>query len=328
MLNNSEWSNRIREEYKRQTGNVRSVRFPESGIEIRGNVKHVSIHLPAQSVTKNLQTNAAAFEGWALALMRWCGVRRININWDNPERYIKTDPKNRHTRQLHYNRFLYRVERFSQLLNDCVTVVDRSRLKGTAYKNAKRLCFNVGKGRDTAGELSMTPEAKLEKEIVSRGIKKFGIEPERLDRQFPVGVFDGLVSKDTAIFSGNKSAIDLVGLDRKGDLWIFELKAEGNLQIGSISELFFYSVFMRDALRPNSRFSALKESPRLRLKPADFEDIRQIHACLLAPEPHPLIDITLLELLNSAARGHQWAIDYQYADLSDYLNETTSVTVT
>ena len=52
----------------------------------------------------NMQTDAAAFEAWALALFH-CGAQAIQIGLD----------ADANAKGQHYQRFLYRLERFSEL---------------------------------------------------------------------------------------------------------------------------------------------------------------------------------------------------------------------
>ena len=59
----------------------------------------------------NMQSDNAAFEGWAICLKAWLPehVERVSLKWDSPNDKLMT-PNNKQ----HYNRFLYRVLRFSQ----------------------------------------------------------------------------------------------------------------------------------------------------------------------------------------------------------------------
>jgi hypothetical protein len=50
-----------------------------------------------------MQTDAAAFEAWALALLFHCGVQSVKIGLA-PEALSEAS--------LHYERFLYRLQRF------------------------------------------------------------------------------------------------------------------------------------------------------------------------------------------------------------------------
>ena len=72
----------------------------------------------------------------------------------------------------------------------------------------------------------------------------------------PVGVFEGHPSRAGAIFTGGKSAIDLIGLGRAGAIWLLELKTSRNIKVGALSELFFYSMVLHDA----TTFSLLRKT--------------------------------------------------------------------
>ena len=72
--------------------------------------------------------------------------------------------------------------------------------------------------------------------------KKYG---GTLYRQLPVGLFKGnKASARKAIFTGQKSVIDLLSCNGT-ELNVFELKYN-NKMMGILTELFFYSNFMRD----------------------------------------------------------------------------------
>jgi hypothetical protein len=111
--------------------------------------------------------------------------------------------------------------------------------------------------------------------------------PAKLHRQLPVGLFHTEVNKDNAIFPSKHSAIDLWGVNGD-DLYVLELKANGNCKVGVLSELFFYTMVLRD--ERTGRFSRKK-------KPGDeksiegklISDTKQIKAFILAPELHPFI---------------------------------------
>jgi hypothetical protein len=60
---------------------------------------------------KNMQTDNAAFEGWAVCLKAWLPdiIKSVELKWDKPH-----DIKNNDNKWCHYRRFLYRVLRFSE----------------------------------------------------------------------------------------------------------------------------------------------------------------------------------------------------------------------
>src|SRR4051812_26659707 len=65
----------------------------------------------------------------------------------------------------------------------------------------------------------------------------YGLAQGTRDRQLPVGLFSKETpSRESQIFPGGKGAIDLVCLDAD-TIWLFELKAGGNIPVGTVTEL-------------------------------------------------------------------------------------------
>ena len=103
----------------------------------------------------------------------------------------------------------------------------------------------------------------------------------RMHRQLPLGVFDGVVSEDTAWTPGGGARADLWGLGLDGAFHLFELKVGKNIKVGILPELFAYAwilAMVRDGtvLARGPAAEALRVAPRL-------------HAWTLAPELHPLL---------------------------------------
>lgn len=115
-----------------------------------------------------------------------------------------------------------------------------------------------------------------------------------LDRQFPVGVYDGEPRKAGAIFTGGKSAIDLVGTGRDGALWLFELKTEKNVQVGAASELFFYSMVVNDAREGRLAFAEAAWGRRMSLRPADARNAPRVDTRLFSGRLRPLVSEAML----------------------------------
>lgn len=146
----------------------------------------------------------------------------------------------------------------------------------------------------------------------------FGLK--KLDRQFPVGLFKGEPKEGEEIFTGGKSAIDLIGTDWNHGLWLFELKNKTNVAVGGLSELLFYSAVLRDTQGGNPVFNFSKASlgKRAEVFPDDVRNARHIHARLLVGRNHPLLTDDVFDLLNVAADQAGWAIDYGRVDLDSY----------
>src|SRR5215472_6730224 len=98
------WEQRLKNaynEYARAHGKPsRSIKLP-SGISFVGNGEQVELLLRA-GITANMQDNAAAFEGWSLALRRWCNVEFL-WRWTPPAADAPI------SQRRHYERFLYRA---------------------------------------------------------------------------------------------------------------------------------------------------------------------------------------------------------------------------
>jgi hypothetical protein len=111
-------------------------------------------------------------------------------------------------------------------------------------------------------------------------------------RQWPVGLFKEQVADEHQIFTGKKSAIDLVGI--RGDtLFLFELKKNRNRKAGAVSELFFYANVMRDAIgdAPIFEFQSKSAKRNCAIAPEDITRCRRICGVLLAPGFHALVSI-------------------------------------
>ena len=276
---------------------ARRVRLPSS-LDLRACTLHggVRLTLSETAVLANMQTDAAAFEGWALALLLWCGEKTITLDWTEPA-----------TDSGHYQRFLYRVDRFRSLLPDLIFLADEAKLARSRVLHPKgELLINQPSQSRAVSEervASLPPEAQLEARLVADPAFSRRYELTAVDRQFPAGLYEGAVARDRAVFTGGKSAIDIVGTSESG-FWLFELKAGGNAPIGGLTELLFYTSLIRDAAGPTPRFSFADGAPFTAISGADVRNAAAINAVLLVEASHPLLDHPELPaLLNAAARA-------------------------
>lgn len=208
-----------------------SVRFT-SKIELAADDGIVSLHV--HHPDSNMQTDENAFEAWALAL-RLLGFDGIRLSWN-------TDTV---SKQKHYNRFLYRVEKFKAFFPWLTTdAFDSSHIFGASV--TKFINHGVG----PAGVESNPKSESVYEEALYRSEafrREHGISDGKLARQLPVGVFTtNPPAESSTLFTGSKSAIDLYGVDQAGVLKIFELKVEGNRKVGALSEVFFYWCVLDD----------------------------------------------------------------------------------
>lgn len=199
-------------------------------ITAEANAAHVFIKHPAS----NMQTDAGAFEAWAVAL-HVCGFREVRLSWDHSAA----------TSRLHYNRFLYRLEAFAKLF-------EWFRCDAPPHSpfpaSGARLFLNHGTVTASAKQCRSSESAFEEQLYRSPAFRReHGFAEGCLARQLPVGVFaTSPPGRDSAVFPYGSAAIDLVGVSKDNTLKLFELKVSGNRKLGAFSELFFYSRLLED----------------------------------------------------------------------------------
>jgi hypothetical protein len=282
----------------------RNIKLP-SGISFVGEGEEVQLFLSAESVTANMQSDAAAFEAWALALLIYCGVQSVQISVDPGARALGR----------HYERFLYRLKRFSELFPNCV-IAKLPDSPSPRALNSKRPFLNQPNPRKKPPEADSkermkaasgpTPsESDLEEALEISSAFRSRFQLDKVMRQWPVGLFDDHVADGNQIFTGGKSGIDLIGI-RNDTLVLFELKKSGNEKVGAVSELLFYASVMRDAIGASAIFGFEPKGARKNcaIGPEEITRCSKIHAVLLAPDFHPLIsEPRLFAELNAAAEG-------------------------
>ncbi|MFZ0035361.1 MAG: hypothetical protein WAK60_10305 [Sedimentisphaerales bacterium] len=273
-----------------------SIKFP-SEIDFQEN-NHVITLTMWDSVAKNMQDDSAAFEGWALCLKASLDAeaRKCCLKWKKPD-----DPE-----YPQYQRFLYRVDKFDSIFggsNGWFFIDDENKefKADLQIKDNIRYYLNSPSTSDEErrNDKTKNKENRLENEILGQQDNLKGLAeccPVKLHRQLPVGLFHTKVREENAIFPSKHSAIDLWGA--KGDgLYILELKAKGNCKIGVLSELFFYTMVLRD------------EQARIFTRESDegklIGNTKQIKAFILAPELHPFITQKVFVLLNEKSRNQK-----------------------
>jgi hypothetical protein len=304
-------------------GNGKKSHLPEQPMIIfdkcDGNSRNVVVTLSKDAVCQNMQSNAAAFESWILALKSWGVIDRALLRWEIPL-------SDENSKKCHYQRFLYRVNFFQKLFgNDWFDIETPDELdfcEAIKPENKGMLILNIpAKGIHDTPSVSKV-EALLETVFAqelngSPGLlgELFGLS--KVYRQLPVGLFKGKKANENRIFTGGASAIDLVGQDDKNGLWIFELKKKGNADLGVITELMFYAACMRDLRDGNFKFHDGKLGARWNGKIDDIAKNGSVKAIFLLPEVHPLFrdrKEEILKLLNNACQRN--SIDLQF-----YLHE-------
>lgn len=272
---------------------------------------------------ENMQTDSASFEGWSLVLKSILpGTERICLKWDIPDRSKPSHWK-------HYQRFLYRVNRFRDRYSWFTPVTDCDtdmRIRPDAppgyYKvNLPTQARDSENGMRSEDERS---ERDMEIDLVRSPERLKAISgAEVIGNQLPIGVFGGSVARGTAIFTGQASAIDLWGTSKETEtLSIFELKKRGNTKVGSISELFFYAMVMKDLVDGTFAFGKPKTVPT-DVNPWPPEHIngtiKKITAYVLADRLHPLFGggNSLFSLLNDASDHCGVPVTFGYINYGD-----------
>lgn len=327
-MDNAEFLQLLRKAHREKPGAYRNIRLPtEKHFRISGDQSSASLRLSTQAVVANMQRDEAAFEGWVMVLSTWCGVERFTIDWDQP------DGPRLGNGGRHYQRFLYRLKHFQTLMGpDVIEVKQPERLEELRVRDGGGAMLNVAAtaaNEDAEGRIS-TSEAALEIQLTREGPARKrllgALDLVELDRQFPVGVFDGKPSRATYVFPGGKCAIDLLGLGHDGRLWLLELKVGRNIKVGSLSELFFYSMVLNDLRQGHIAFDDKEPGSRARIRSADVTKAQHISARLLAPEFHPLLSAKVFAAMTERAARRGWALDYGLLDLNRFLEPDSAPT--
>ena len=197
---------------------------------------------------QNMQTDGAAFEAWALFLHVYSDCEVVLGVAPHPDAdRIGKDANG------HYNRFLYRVYKFSAQFSEwfsCESELETRVKRFAAYLISNSFTNNVPSKEASHND---KPEIRAERALAEEkeGVlidiaAKAGlvISPGQIYRQLPVGLFEGAATEENCVFTGRKSAVDLwTAADDK--IAIFELKVD-NPMAGIITETMFYANYMYD----------------------------------------------------------------------------------
>ena len=296
---------------KERFGN--SVKIPKN-ILVQKQGNQIKLILKSDSIRKeNMQMAQNAFEGWAFAIYE-CYRNEvenciIEVDLDEKTEYATGQSSG------HENRFWYRVMKFSEQYK-WFTASEQLKTeiqKWRTYIENKEVFFinNVGKGEAGNKEkhcLENEIEAKLAeadgmlKELVEPAVE-FGKNP--VFRQLPVGLFctkmqEEPPEKKNMVFTGGKSAIDLWSWNKE-EFHVIELKA-ANVMIGIITEIFFYSNYMRDLLLEDGLFTIYKPKGASGNRGYTYiqeNEYSKVNGIMLADAFHPLVkDECILQLMN------------------------------
>lgn len=262
------------------------------------------IKVKENATCHNMQSDNAAFEGWAICLKAWLpnAISTVELKWDEP-----LDGNS----NPHYRRFCYRVvkmldayEWFS--INETNKTGIESfihELKGLQNNYGNSIPEKKFKHGGGVGENAVEYDMVHEQDFPQKMCKKYDVD--NIYHQLPVGVKKGNVS----FFAGIKAAIDLWGM-HDNELTIIELKYKNNM-VGVISELFFYVNIIRDIIlgaieKPTAVLSYEKDLYKR------IGDMKKIHARMLADTYHPLINNEVVFYVLNNSRYINIPIDYKY----------------
>jgi hypothetical protein len=264
--------------------------------------------------TANMQDNAAAFEAWAL-YARVAGYKHVVLSESDFTEEL------RGIKNLHYNRFLYRVACFDKGF-DWFAVSDRLNKKIETFENTelkRDLFVNVPVSLPKEPNLK-SREAVMEKRLaheINREYLNSVLETNinMFYRQLPVGLFGERVITGKAIFPSDKAAIDIWGLE--GDKFhLIELKVGKNRDLGVLSEVFFYACFINDMYC--SRHLERKDPVDLQKYKFDGDytrgysqlskaNVSSVAVYILTERKHPRLDDTFAELQKCKLSGIEFA---------------------
>lgn len=276
----------------------------------------------------NMQDNAAAFEAWCFIIKAKTSIDDLIIKLDveglTSDMYDKDIPSTGHL-----GRFLYRILKFKEqygkwfFLSD---VLEAMRKNFADFLSSGKFVNNEPSKEAEDDEDVLGTEGYVEKRFCDDGSKREEILEVQgknvvMNRQLPVGLFKNEKSDATAVFTGKKSAIDFWLLD-KNELNIYELKAK-NKMVGILTEIFFYSNYMRDVYWHNS-LETKQNVEILNPKKTDrsynklcggIENITKITGWILADEFHPLITDAVINIMNDNGIESELQYDKKQYDL-------------
>lgn len=265
----------------------------------------LTIKICKDGLKSNMQNNVAAFESWAIALKYHLSeeIEKVIIDWDMPVAFTSKE-------RLHYNRFLYRLRRFTETY---------SWISSAKLIEALPTCLvcNFPNGEASPqSAYSKGREGWLECQYVEEKKSNF----EMMARQLPVGLFQGKIFEDTRFTTDG--ALDIWAL-QKDELFIYELKTASNCPLGILSELIFYTNVVNDLLchkinyLPSKMLEKSKDFRGFRKFYELYEkrSIQQINAVFLSKNLHPLITDGLIEFINESEKLTKSRIHFSYEPL-------------
>lgn len=259
----------------------------------------------------NMQDNAAAFEAWCFIIKAKTSIDDLEIKLDveglTSDMYDKDIPSTGH-----FGRFLYRILKFKEQYATWFSLSDEleaMRKNFAEFLRSGNFVNNEPSKEAEDDEDVLGTEGYVEKRFcddhsLGKSILSFDGRNVVMNRQLPVGLFKDEKSDATAVFTGKKSAIDF-WLLYKNELNIYELKAK-NKMVGILTEIFFYSNYMRDVYwhksletKQNVKILNPQKTDRSYDKLCKgINNIAKITGWILADEFHPLITDAVINIMN------------------------------
>ena len=266
----------------------------------------------------NMQEDSAAFEGWAVILKRYL-EKDIKLGFAVPLNL--EDLKGEFEGNGHFNRFLYRALRFREqyewfsLSEDLETIIfaedgfcDWLKENGESFVNNVPLQDNKESNNDKISENWVERMLAGKESILHDVIENVNSEGNEIFRQLPVGLFSNTVKRENEVFARGSAAVDL--WTWAGDkLYAFELKYR-NKKVGIIAELFFYANYLYDLLIEKNFTLNEKNTKKRGYHNLLKNKFKEICACMVVDEIHPLIDEKVLEILNENKSTNDIKISY------------------
>lgn len=308
---------------KTLTGKERCIKLPKY---IYFKIQERTLYIDIQEQTSNtgeclnatcinMQSDNAAFEGWVITLKAWLPsmISTVVLKWVKPS-----------VQNKHYNRFLYRVRRFSERYAwFSVDSENEKEVENFFHVEWKKLTINTSNAEPLK---KSNDENAVEYEICDK--ERTDIRQMFLDK-YDLELFNhqlhvGVKSDDSLLFTGKQSAIDLWAVSKdRSTLSVFELKYINykkngikNIKVGIISELFLYVCIIEDIIKGNIEPDKAKDDERQLY--SLIRNIKKINAIMLSNEFHPLVaSRDVLKLLNSSdnKEGHV-PIEFQTVNYS------------
>jgi hypothetical protein len=160
-VNNKDWTKKLKQKAKDKT---RIVLPSEKKIAFSGNERCLEVTLRKAALTHgNMQDNDSAFEAWTFAIMAGCGITQVKIDCEVPDQAARNESK-------HYQRALYRLQRFNELMNGKIRVTPDHLFGDLKIQHSIQPTLNIALGKDTSGARSAPgPESEIEKEFKREG---------------------------------------------------------------------------------------------------------------------------------------------------------------